>query len=274
MRLAEAFGGEIICADSRTIYKGMDIGTAKPSANDRQQTVHHGLDLVHPNEHFSAAEFQRYTKEKVREIASRGKVPFIVGGTGLYIDGFVYNFSFAPKPSDSERKRLDSMGLEQLQVEARNLGVDSDQVNYANPRHLARAIERSGVKPARQAKPDNILYLAISIDWEVLKKRLEERVEAMFAEGLLDEAQGLFEQYEADSPGLLAPGYKALNAFFADSSISLDEVKKQFVRNDIHLAKRQKTWFARNPDIVWCESEDQIMEQVAAFLSKFDTITA
>ena len=114
IELAEKFGGEIICADSRTIYKYMDIGTAKPSAEDRARVPHHGIDLVEPGEDFSAADFKFYALGMIADIRARGKVPFLVGGTGLYIDAVVYDYQFGPKADPVQREILESMTLEQL----------------------------------------------------------------------------------------------------------------------------------------------------------------
>jgi tRNA dimethylallyltransferase len=113
IELAEQFGGEIICADSRTVYKGMDIGTAKPSLEDQARVPHWGLDLVDPNEPFSVADFQTYAFEKIADVRSRGKIPFLVGGSGLYIDAVIFEFKFM-EIDTALRAKLDKMSLEEL----------------------------------------------------------------------------------------------------------------------------------------------------------------
>lgn len=273
IKLAKKYKGEIISADSRTIYKGMDIGTAKPTAEDRSAVPHHGLDLIEPSETFSAAEFQIYAKAKVSEIHDHGRLPIIVGGTGLYIDGLVYDFTFTDALDPALRQRIGSMTLEELQAEARVLGIDESEVNFANPRHLGRAIERGGLMGSRKDLPANILYIGLAVDKEMLNERVAARVDKMFAAGLVEEVQNLIKKFGSEAPGLLAPGYKDI-ASCLDSGVSLEEVKELLIRSHQKLAKRQITWFKRNSDIVWCETEHQVEQVVGDFLGKFDTINA
>lgn len=271
MRAALEFNGEIICADSRTVYKGMDIGTAKPSARDRRLVRHHGLDLIEPTEYFSAVAFQSYARDAAADIRARGKLPIIVGGTGLYIDSVVYDFSFAGEADAAQRARLEAMSLEDLQAEARSQGIDETQANFKNHRHLSRAVERAGAGsehtnkvPTRRAKPENILLLGMQIEREQLIKRIAERVDTMFAAGLLNEVQDLISRYGEGATGLLAPGYKAMAKHLV-GEISLEETKLLFIRSDKYLAKRQQTWFKRNKDIIWVQSEQEALEKITKF---------
>jgi tRNA dimethylallyltransferase len=122
MQLAERFGGEIICADSRTVYKGMDIGTAKPSAEDQARVPHHGLDLVEPGERFSAVDFKNYATQTIADIRARGKIPFLVGGTGLYVDAVIFDYHFGQ--ADPElRAKLEALSLEELHEYCRNNNI-------------------------------------------------------------------------------------------------------------------------------------------------------
>lgn len=272
--VARQFNGEIIAADSRTVYKGMDIGTAKPTEAEQALVPHFGLDLVYPNESFSAAQFQQYARDTVADIQSRKKLPIIVGGSGLYIDGFVYNFSFQKQPDLSLRHELAGLSLEQLQQRARAIGITHDEVSFTNPRHLSRAIERAGVAGSRQHQtPHNVLLIGLRVQKDVLDERINDRVGTMFDNGLVDEVQKLIQVYGSDAPGLLAPGYKAVIQYL-NGSLTLDEAKELFARNDRRLAKRQLTWFKRNPDIIWCTDSTQATDKIGAFLSEFDTIHA
>ncbi len=282
IRAALQFGGEIICADSRTIYKGMDIGTAKPSAADRRVVPHHGLDLIEPDQYFSAAAFKQYTSLKVNEIHGRGSLPIIVGGTGLYIDGFVYDFNFGGEADRSQRAELEAMSLADLQGRARALGVAEMDVDFKNHRHLSRAVERAAavninskvsphnknlkikLKPNRKLKPTNILMLGINIEREKLIERIKGRVDTMFVAGFIKEVQNVINQYGSEATGLLTPGYKAARKHL-EGEISLEESKELFVKSDKDLAKRQKTWFKRNQDIIWVQSEDEAMEYISKF---------
>lgn len=271
MEVARHYDCEIICADSRTIYKDMNIGTAKPSAQDRAQVPHHGLDLIAPNEYFSAAAFQQYAQKKVAEIHARGKIPLIVGGTGLYVDGFIYNYSFAGEADRSQRAELEALSLEDLQARARAIGIGETAIDFKNHRHLSRAVERGNIKPQRQALPKNVLLLGLKLDREQLLERISLRVDTMFDEGMVDEVKNLINVYGADATGLLTPGYKAVQRYLK-GEITLQETKEEFKRSDKYLAKRQLTWFKRNKDIIWVQSSSQALENVRAFLLRFDTM--
>lgn len=272
VEIAQAYNGEIIAADSRTIYRDMDIGTAKPSAADQAVVMHYGLDLVTPDESFSAAAFKRYAENVVKDIWSQHKLPIIVGGSGLYIDGLVYDFSFQDPADLQLRNELEELDLEALAQRADALGIESEHVNFLNKRHLVRAIERGGkVGDRRPDLPSNVLLVGLRIQKEVLDQRIAERVNTMFDNGLIEEVRNLVKQYGANAPGLLAPGYKAVIQHL-NGDISLEEAKEIFIRNDRRLAKRQLTWFKRNPDIIWCDSAAEAKDKIEAFLSEFDTI--
>ena len=271
MKLTQEYNSEIIAADSRTVYKGMDIGTAKPSVEDQAKIPHHGLDLITPDQTFSAAQFQRYARKTVKEIQARGKLPIIVGGTGLYIDGFVYGFDFAARPNPKLRAKLASLNLNELQILAQKKDIDSDRTSYKNPRHLARAIEREGHTAQRTQKPKNIQIFGLKIGKEELNKRIAKRVDTMFNQGLVKEVQNLINLYGPEAPGLLAPGYKAVEEHLK-GGLNLEDAKQLSISYDRRLAKRQQTWFKRNQDIVWFDNEQQVMQNVRDFLTKFATI--
>lgn len=264
IKIAQQFGGEIICADSRTVYTGMNIGTAKPSAEDQALVPHHGLNLISPNEYFSAAAFKDYAQQKGVEISERGKIPIIVGGTGLYIDGFVYDFNFAGQADRSKRAELEAMNLEDLQAKARAIGIEETDINFKNHRHLSRAVERGNVPAERHAKPSNVLILGLQLDRDTLLERINHRVDTMFKSGFVDEVQNLISLYGSSAPGLLAPGYKAA-WLYLDGEVSLDDAKELFRRSDRQLAKRQQTWFKRNADINWVQSEKEAIDFVTNF---------
>ena len=149
MELAQQFRGEIICADSRTIYTGMDIGTAKPSSADRALVPHWGLDLVEPGEYFSAADFKTYAVQKIAEIRARGHVPFLVGGTGLYIDSVVFDYAFGPAADKERREQLNTMTIEELYNYCNKNNVVLPE-NEKNKRYVIRAIELAGIPSGRR----------------------------------------------------------------------------------------------------------------------------
>ncbi len=219
IEIAKALDGEIISADSRAIYKGMDIGTAKPSLEERQGIVHYGFDLVNPGERFTVADWKAYAEEKIADIKSRGKTPIIAGGTGLYIDALIYDYHFkgptGQKIGDYEQKSC------------------SDR---------------------KEIKGD---YLIVGIDWptDELRSRLVQRSEQMFCSELYDETRKLVERYSWDSQAMKSNIYQFVWQYL-NGEISLEKAKELFCYDDWHLAKRQLTWFKRNKQIVWLRLDD------------------
>ena len=264
--LAKQFNGEIICADSRTIYKGMDIGTAKPSLEEQSGIRHHLLDVIEPDEAFSAAEFKRQAQRAIEDIVSRGKVPFLVGGTGLYTDSILFDFSFAETPDLDKRARLQLLSIDELQSEIVQQRIPMP-VNDRNPRHLVRALETGGIRNGDTTLRPNSLVIGLKIDRDTLRRKLKQRVDVMVANGFVDEVRVLSKRYGWSAPGLQAPGYKAFRSHI-EGDDSLEHAKALFVQNDAKLAKRQRTWFRRNKSIHWVSTTRQTVELVTTFLNK------
>jgi tRNA dimethylallyltransferase len=233
MELARQFDGEIICADSRTVYRGMDIGTAKPSAEDRAKVPHHLLDVVDPDERFTVVEFKRLTEVAITDISVRGKLPIMVGGTGLYVDSVLFDYQFS---------------------------VEGSERDPANPRHL----KQTDVTP-KILRP-NTLVLGLSVNKALLEQRIHDRVEYMVASGFVDEVRAISDKYGWQAAALLAPGYKAFHGYL-DGSADLETAKAAFVRNDTQLAKRQRTWFRRNKHIQWLDNPRSAVDLVTTFLN-------
>lgn len=260
LELAKRYDGAIICADSRTVYKGMDIGTAKPSAEEQAAIPHYGLDAVEPGEPFSAYDFQQLAGRVTADIAAAGKLPIMVGGTGLYIDAVLYDFQFRKSADPNQRQKLQELSVDELQRQVVAAGYPLPE-NSQNRRHLTRLLE-SGQAPqqGRRLRP-NTLVLGLRPDADQLRERVTNRVDAMIEAGLAHEVKGLIECF-GSVEALRAPGYKAF-AGYLEGQISLDEAKQQFVRDDLRLAKRQRTWFKRNADIHWLDNRDVLTEAVA-----------
>lgn len=249
MELAERFNGEIICADSRTVYKGMDIGTAKPSTADRKRIRHHLLDVVRPDQPFTAADFKRLATEATTDIHNRGKLPILVGGTGLYIDSVIFDYDFRPPADPTRRAELQKLSVEALQEQLEMEGIAVPQ-NARNPRHLIRALETGGVPASKQALLPWTLVIGLSRDREELKRRIRQRAEAMINAGVIEELQGLLNRYPRELESLQSTAYKAFSRHLS-GELSLDEAKELFIKNDLHFAKRQRSWFKRNQSIYW-----------------------
>ncbi len=219
IRIAKALNGEIISADSRAIYKGMDIGTAKPTKEEMDGIVHYGLDLVSPGQRFTVADWKQYTEAKITDIKARGKVPIVAGGTGLYIDALIYDYHFrgptGVKIGDFEQKSCS---------------------------------DRTEVKGN---------FLLVGIKWETkeLRNRLRERIEQMFSPALYQETEALVKKYGWGSGAMKSDIYE-YSWKYLSGNLTLAQAKEQCFYEDWHLAKRQITWFKRNKQITWLRLEE------------------
>jgi tRNA dimethylallyltransferase len=248
--IAKKWGGEIISADSRTIYTGMDIATAKPSLIERQGIPHWGIDLITPGEPYSAADFKQYAVQKIAEIRNRGNVPILVGGTGLYIDSVVFDFIFGAPVDVALRQRLQEMSLDQLHIYCKNNNVVLPE-NYKNKRYVVRAIETADQTQKRRSTPiESSIIVGITTDKALLRQRIQDRTDAMFEAGVVDEARDLSERYGWDSQAMTSNIYPIVRHFI-DGELTLEEVKAKNVTRDWRLAKRQMTWLKRNEFIHW-----------------------
>ncbi len=266
MEVARLFDGEIICADSRTIYRGADIGTAKPSSAERSEIPHHLLDVIDVDQRFSVAEFKKMANNVIGDIVERGKLPIMVGGTGLYIDSVIFDYQFTKTRDQQTRARLESKSIEELQQEIRSKGYDLP-TNYMNRRHLIGVIERRGMTGAKSELRSNTLVIGMDVDPEVLRGRIRKRSVVMIQAGLADECIRLIRRHGADAPGLQAPAYKAFTGH-VNGSQDVDESLELFIANDTKLAKRQRTWFRRNKSIHWVKNREESIDLVTTFLNK------
>lgn len=255
MELAQKFNGEIICADSRTIYKGMDIGTAKPSKQDQALVPHWGLDLVEPDEYFSVADFKSYTNLKIDEIRRRGRVPFLVGGTGLYIDSVIFDFQFGSAMNSILRERLNKMDLVELHEYCKNNNVVLPE-NKNNKRYVIRAIETKDDQPKRLLSPiANSFIAGIATERNILLQRIAKRSEQMFDDGVVNEAKLLGKKYGWKSEAMYSNVYPLVHEYIL-GKISMDELKERLIIADRQLAKKQMTWLRRNSFVHWASLSD------------------
>ncbi|MEX2014592.1 MAG: tRNA (adenosine(37)-N6)-dimethylallyltransferase MiaA [Candidatus Saccharimonadales bacterium] len=268
IRIARKHNGEIICADSRTIYKGMDIGTAKPSFSDRRSVKHHLLDVIEPDKAFSASDFKTQAIEALNDIYSKGKLPIVAGGTGLYINSLVYDFDFGRAPDVKYRDELQKMSLELLQKKVRDFGFTGEQIDLKNKRRLIRALENKGIVRTKKNLSKNTLLLGIRVDEEELKIRIKTRNEKMIKEGLEKEVRNLVNEYGWNVPGLNAIAYKEWKKYFSNEQ-NIDEVKENMFKDNWQYARRQKIWFKRDPNIHWLTSVESLIRQVDQFLIQY-----
>jgi tRNA dimethylallyltransferase len=278
LRLAEQLDGEIINADSMQVYRGMDIGTAKPSAEERARIPHHLIDIVRPDQPFSAADFAEAADAAIRDICARGKRALVVGGTGLYIRSLLKGLVDSPGDATGEIRLI-------LQREARKLGnqamldelrrvdpVLAEQIHPNNLVRIIRALEvfrTTGIPLSRYQQEHGFsrqryhsLQIGIQIERPLLYSRIDERVTLMMEQGLLQEVRQLLNAgYDPGTKAMCAIGYKEMTAHLA-GEYGLDEAARLLRRNTRHYAKRQLTWFKADQDILWLE-----------YPSKFDTIS-
>ncbi len=270
LEIAQNFDGEIICADSRTIYKNMNVGTAKPTINEQKIIKHYGLDLIEPNQTFSAARFKKLAEQAIKDIRSRGKLPIIAGGTGLYIDSLIFNYKFGTIADSVNREYLESKSITELQNIINDKGLNMPE-NSKNPRHLIRTIELDGEKPSRDTLRSDALLVGINPGLPQIKERIINRTNTMISQGLIDETKKLIQDYSKDAPGLLAPAYKPMIEYLS-GTINLEEAIVKMVKNDYLLARRQLTWFKRNKSIQWQNNGDSAVAFITTYLNKIITI--
>jgi len=265
--IANRYDGEIICADSRTIYKGMDIGTAKPSQSEQQIVPHWGLDLVEPGQYYSAADFKQYANKKIDEIRSRGRIPILVGGTGLYIDAVIFDYQFGPPIDENFRAFLDEMSLDELHVycDAHKITLPE---NKNNKRYVIRAIERNNTLPGRRSTPlENTIVVGITTDKVLLQNRIADRAEQIFDDGVVKEAIKLGNNYGWNNAAMTSNVYPIIHQYI-NKLISLEDAKLRSRTLDWQLAKRQLTWLKRNKFVQWFsldEASEYLCSQLAIF---------
>ncbi len=252
IRLARLIGGEVICADSRTVYRGMDIGTAKPTEPDRAGVLHWGLDLIEPDQRYSLYDFQRYAMAKIAEIRQRQHVPLLVGGSGLYINSVIYDYRLAGGDYDpTTRAKLEKLPPDELRQLAIKQGTKLPR-DLDNKRRLIRSLERGGVSNNCGYLSRQTVVIGIAVDKEKLSQRISERAEQMLERGLVDETDRLIARYGMVEP--LRRNAYGVVAKYLTGQIYEAELIEQISTKDRQLAKKQLTWW-RNPrwvsDIMW-----------------------
>lgn len=270
LELAEQFDGEIISGDSMQVYRGMDIGTAKAEPEELARIPHHLIDIKNPDEEYSVAMFQESAATLITDINQRGKLPFIVGGTGLYIESVTHRFQFSTTSQDPElRDRLqrlaDSEGVEALH--ARLADVDPITAERLHPNDVKRVIraleiyESSGYKMSdfqlrAQHSPYDLVMIGLTMDRAKLYERINHRVELMIEAGLVEEVRGLLDAgYDASLVSMQGLGYKELIPYLY-GEITLEKAVNDIQQRTRHFAKRQLSWFRRMAEIQWFDMTD------------------
>lgn len=266
--IAESFDGEIISADSRQLYRLMDIGTAKPSHAEQQRISHHLIDVAWPDEEFHAARFVSLAEEVLADICRRNKRPFLVGGTGLYIRALTEGLLHAPSANQELRQHLharaEKEGSALLHKELAE--VDPESAARLHPNDLIRIVRALEVYESGSSlsvlqddhgfrgQPYRVLKIGLNLERPELYRRIERRAEVMFEQGLLEEAEGLLRAgYDPDLKALRTIGYRQAFAFLRQE-MSRDEAVNDLKQSTRRYAKQQLTWFRKDKSIIWLES--------------------
>ncbi|WP_436937036.1 tRNA (adenosine(37)-N6)-dimethylallyltransferase MiaA [Staphylococcus xylosus] len=289
IELAKKVNGEIISGDSMQVYKHMDIGTAKITQDEMSGVPHHMIDILEPDENFSAYEFKNRAQRLIKEITTRGRVPIIAGGTGLYIQSLIYNYDFEDE-TISEQKSLEIEAkldeLDQLSNEAlyQYLAsfdeVSAQDIHPNNRKRVRRAIQYylktkkllSSRKKVQQFTENyDTLLLGIEMSRDILYQRINKRVDIMLERGLLSEVQQLVDNGYETSQSMQAIGYKEIVPVIKQE-LSLDEATEKLKQHSRNYAKRQMTWFKNKLDVLWLDREKMslslMLEEVSVQIQK------
>jgi tRNA dimethylallyltransferase len=276
IQLAQKFNGEIISADSRQVYKGLDIGSGKVKRDNNHNAtyisegvIHHLIDVANPMEDFNVSHFKKLAEEKISDILNRGKLPIICGGTGFWIDAVTKNINIPEVPPNPElRKELETKNLEELFLELKKIDPErAENIDSKNKVRLIRAIEichSIGKVPKLSTKNINYNFIQIGIKVErtELNAKIQKRLDERFNEGMIKEVQKLnnsgisFEWMER-----IGLEYRWI-ARFLENKVSLEEMQKLLYFDIIHYAKRQMTWLKRNKEIIWLTNYTDIEKEV------------
>lgn len=270
LALASELNAEIISADSMQIYQGMDIGTAKPTLAEQKKVPHHLIDIITPEQSFSVSEYYTRALQAIQDIDSGSKLPMVVGGTGLYVKALIEGLSNFPGESKALRKEyeeiIQSQGLEALTSRLKKIDPNyAAQIDLENPRRVIRALEileQSGKKYSELEKGKKSLQdfgfepyvLGVTKPREVLYEDINKRVDLMLAEGLLEEARALSKRSLSQTASQ-AVGYKELFEYL-HGQCDLPRATELIKQNTRNFAKRQLTWFRKNPPHVWLDVAD------------------
>ncbi len=273
--LAKRFNGEIISGDSMQIYKGMDIGTAKITKEEMDGIPHHLIDIRDPDDRFSVAEFQKLVRDKVHEIHQQGKLPMIVGGTGLYIQSVLFDYQFSEAVEDQAyRKQMEKLSLEKGNQHLYEQLVKVDPmaakgIHPNNIRRVIRALEVHHVTGKTMTNHQEVqiqdpLYdhalIGLTMDRDLLYSRINQRVDGMINEGLVEEVQSLFEKGVRHTQAMQAIGYKEIVSFL-EKETSIQESIENLKQNSRRYAKRQLTWFRNKLNVEWFDMTDLEMKK-------------
>ncbi len=281
IELAKKIKGEIVSCDSMQIYKDMDIGTAKPTLEEQQGIKHYLLDCVSPEERYSVADYKKDAKKAIQEIISKGKIPIIVGGTGLYIDSLIYEIEYPDLKLDETyrkelEKRIQKEGLEILYQEAKQIDpLAIQKISKNDAKRILRILEiyhATGKNKTQQEiesrkKLPEYEYHVYALKWdrEVLYERINKRVDIMIKQGLIEEVKKIKKKYTTFPTAMQGLGYKEV-VDFLEGNYSQEEMIEKIKMETRRYAKRQMTWFRKNKQTIWLDGQANIQDNIKIIL--------
>ena len=281
IELAKKINGEIVSADSMQIYKDMNIGTAKPTIDEMQGIKHYLLDFVSPEERYSVAQYKQDAKRAIKEIIKKGKIPIIVGGTGLYVDSLIYEIEYNDIKIDEEyRNKLEAIveknGLEELYKKALEIDpVAMEKISKNDKKRIMRILEiykATGKTKTQQElesrkKPVEYDYRIFAINWdrEILYQRINKRVDIMIEQGLVNEVKNILDKYDKFPTAMQGLGYKEV-VDYINGIYTKEEMIEKIKMETRRYAKRQLTWFRKNKQTIWLDGTNDIQNNINIIL--------
>lgn len=288
VELAKKLGTEIISADSMQIYKGMDVGTAKINDEEKQGIVHHMIDLISPDENYSVSDFKTEAEKNIDNILSMGKIPVIVGGSGLYVNSLIYDLDFSNAKSNDKLRDYytyyhQEHGEDALYEKLKKIDPESaEKIHKNNVKRVIRALEvydltgkkfsQMNTDIRKKSSKYDFILIGLSMDRKTLYERINQRVDKMIDDGLVEEVKSLLDKgFEKNLISMQAIGYKEIIEFL-EGNITFEEAVNILKRNTRHFAKRQFTWFLKDENVKWFNIEnvnkiDATLEQIYEYIT-------
>ena len=271
IELAKKINGEIVSCDSMQIYKDMDIGSAKPTQEEMQGIKHYLIDVVSPNERFSVAEYKKQAERAIEEILTKGKVPIVIGGTGLYADSLIYGIEYQEIDYDENyRKSLEIQaqtddGLKMLYNQAKRIDEEAiKKISENDKKRIIRVLEiyhqtgKTKTELEAESRKNEVKYdykvFAINMDRQVLYDRINRRVDIMIENGLIQEVENLLKKYKQFPTAMQGLGYKEVVQYF-NKELTKEEMIDKIKQETRRYAKRQLTWFRKNKETIWLDGQ-------------------